>query len=311
LPPPFSPGLHAQLFVAGAACEGLSALACSNLLSADGDTAGSVPLLAGAGGGGALVALIGAFLLYRWCKQKNKEPINIAVAQVRVKVHDAHDNEQEPLSPRRKSDEVESRPRGHSKLDALARSATLAAEKRRKWMKGERDIELARDAARRQEQMASVSCASAAPLSQKALMPSSQKKLLNEAPSLPSDPPASVGPLAPQTAAADAVSLGNAVQAALQAAGHASGAHPAPEEDEEAQAAPPPMLTRAGSMFVEKIGWMSSRAAKKLGKTGYKGKAAEVMARAAEKSAAGGDRRRSADRRGSGPESTKMMTSNL
>lgn len=200
---------------------------------------------------------------------------------------------------------VDGRKRQHSRLDAMSSLAKSVAA--RAMTPGQRDIELARLAAHQKSGMAAPAPASAS---------------APAAPTSASPPAISPDQLAlsvgggSTTRAADVAQLGDAVRRALEAG--ASGKHlgatavdveagnPEPvanakEWDEEPAEPKTPTspLKRAGSAFVEKIGWMSTKSAKRLGKTPVKGPEAEAMAHVAAISAQGACSVKDDDRRAS------------
>lgn len=234
-----------------------------------------MPAIAGAaGGGGALLVaalLVVMFMLF-W--RRGYFGSKRAVSIVRTLPLHAQRGELATLSPntrdrarssswsRRTSD---MRARAHSKLDAMSGIAQIVASAAAK-AKGQRDIELARKAAHLKGGL--VYPTPAAP---------------------PSDSPPSsmISPLQ-SNPARDSVLVEPHFLLVTSTAEPALEASATPTTPAQAMAvgegagnmAPPSPLKRAGSMFVEKIGWMSSKSAKKLGKEGFKGSQAEAMATA-------------------------------
>lgn len=207
-----------------------------------------VPVISGgAVGGGALIGGLVAVLLL-WYYRKGcfaNASTGVAIEVKPTRMATELPDLAEPLTP------TDGRRRAHSRLDAMSAIAKSVAAR----AKGQRDIEMARLAAH----VASVTTyASTVSTALPAVI----------------SPPVTATTTAPAAMAIDMASVS---------------AHAEPNvaegevimDDEEAGHAvkpPPSPVKRAGSMFVEKVGWMSSKSAKRLGKKGVKGVEAERMA---------------------------------
>lgn len=240
-----------------------------------------MPTIAGAAGGaGALIigGLVAGILLLRWRKRQGGKKRTVSVVRNLPQVQKISPQETEPLSPKtraraRTSDcgccNSDATAQAHATLDTMSGIAKIVAGAAAK-AKGQKDIELARKAAHLN------GCTAASPVSTTTSPP--QSSILT-APPLPAviEPALNVQE-----------TLLNIQHQPAPTVSRSAGPLPGPpvsmgldEEAASSDAVPPPSpLQRAGSMFVEKVGWMSSKSAKKLGKKGLKGPEAEAMAAA-------------------------------
>jgi len=221
--------------------------------------------IAGGSAGGGLVFVILVVVLLMFIYKKGcfaKKTKSIEVKPQATVTEAAPSNE--PLSP------VDGRKRAHSRLDQMSVLAKAVAA--RVMAPGQRDIELARLAAHQK----SGTPAPPPVCTATSVTPNQVALSVDESSTTHALTPEQINLLRSRL---DSAKPPTGAAAVNVEAGQ-------PEESTEPQTPVSP-LKRAGSAFVEKIGWMSTKSAKRIGKTPMKGEQAEAMARVAAISAMG------------------------